>query len=64
MLSIKELKLIWNNALLNKTITKILYDENRFLGFLLNDGTKVSYDSIRGLELMIDPNTGESIRYN
>ena len=64
LLPIDQLKQIWDKALLDKKITKTLYDANRFVGFMLEDGTKVTYDSISGIEILVDPATGEVIQYN
>jgi len=64
MLDIGRIREIWDKALVDKTITKALYEEDRFIGFFLNDGTKVTYDPVRGLEVLIDPETGDTIRYN
>lgn len=61
---LKEIKKIWDNALLDKKITKTIYDDRKFLGFYLEDGTKVTYDPVIGLEIMFNQTTGETLRYN
>lgn len=60
----KQIKEFWDKVLLNKTITKTLYNNYGLAGFLLNDGTKIGYD-FRNKGLFVDTDKkGEIVKYH
>jgi len=60
-----ENKKAWENIVVGKTITEVMFSELGVLcGFRLNDGTVIHYDRRKGVYIDVDKITGEPVRYN
>ena len=60
-----EAKKAWEDIVLGKTISEVLFSELGVLnGFRLNDGTIIYYEYRKGIYVDVDKNTGESVKYN